>query len=153
MKIVGVIMGKIKRKEEDIFNKILYLFIVVIGFTFAFSLLINKHQESSLADVYNEYFHESTIVGKQIVAKDVDCFYPKYYIALFMGMDYVVQEINYYETESQFKLDFSRNTYRIIDYDKSKKMIHNEITVGRGIYTEVLNDFASIVGAEKIVII
>ena len=146
-------MGRIQKKEEDVFNKILYLFIVVIGFTFAFALLVNKQQNNKLADVSSEYFHETTIVGKQIVAKDVDTFYPKYYMALFMGNDYVVQEINFYETESQFKLDFSRKTYQIIDYDKSKKMIRNEIKIGRGIYTDVLNDFASIVGAENIVII
>ena len=73
-----------RRKQEKNFNKFIYVFIVALGFTFAFVLLIDKQQKDQLADIRNETFYQSTITGKQIVAKDLDTIYPKYYIFYLM---------------------------------------------------------------------
>ena len=146
-------MKDVNKKNEKIFNKVLYLFIVVIGFSFVFVLLINKQQNASLGDVTRSYFKERTIENIQIVARDKDTIYPKYYMALFMDDEYVIHEVNFYETESQFNLEFSRETYRILDYDRSKKMIRKELKVGRGLYSEILNDFASVVGVDNLEIL
>ncbi len=151
--MVGENMEKVKKKEEKIFNKVLYLFIVVVGFSFAFVLLINKQQDNNYGDVRNNYFNERTIMGKQIVARDKNSIYPRYYMALFMGNEYVVHVINYYETESQYNLDFSRDTFTILDYDRSKKMIRNAVTKGKGIFTDVLNELDNIIGVDGLEII
>ena len=141
------------KKKEKSLNKVLYSFIVVVSFSFAFVLLINKQQTKNLGDIASEKYHERTIYGKQIVAKNVDSIYPKYYIALFMDNTYIIQSLDFYETESQFKLDFSREKYNIIDYDKSKKMIRYELKKGKGSFEEVMDNFASIIGVDNIEIL
>ena len=138
------------KKKEKVFNKILYLFIVVVGFSFAFALLINKQQQNNLADVNNSKYNEKTIYGKQVVARDMDSIYPKYYIALFMDNSYVIQSIDFYDTNSQYELDFSREKYSIIDYDKSQKMIRYEIKRGKASYEELRDNFAAIIGVDNI---
>ena len=137
-------------KELNVFNKTLYVFIVTIIFTLAFTLLIKKQQGDNLGDITNTSFNVKSVYGKTLVAKDLDMIYPKYYVAYFDGNDYIIHTFNYYNTESQYDLEFQRLLYSIVDYNHNDNMIRCELTRGIGNYDYVKNIFKDIVNANNL---
>ena len=137
-------------KELNIFNKTLYVFIVAITFTFAFTILIKKQQGNNLADIANDSLNVRSVYGKTLVAKDMDMIYPKYYVAYFDGNDYLIHSFNYYNTESQYDLEFQRLLYSIVDYNKDDNLIRCELNRGVGSYDYVKNNFNDIVNAKNL---
>ena len=58
---------------------------IIILFMFAFIILIGKQQEREniLADIVDNEFYLRTIPSKQLVVKDLDAIYPRYYVVYF----------------------------------------------------------------------
>lgn len=146
-------MANESNQSLNTFNKVVCLFIVVITFSFLFVVLIRKQQGNNLGDLLvSSKLQEKTIYGKEILARDMDAIYPKYYVVYTMNNTYVVQSINYYETESQFNLEFSRLLNSIADYNRKEKMIRYDVSRGEASYDELKNNLSFYVGAPNLVI-
>lgn len=145
--------NKNKEKEEELssFNKVLYLFIVVIIFGFAFAILINKQQNSTLADISGA-FNVKTINNRILVSQDMNSIYPKYYVAYFYDDVYEIHTYNYYNTVSQFDLEFNRLLDKIIDYNRKDNMIRTYDLRGVGTFKYVKDNLESIVGVNNLMI-
>lgn len=121
------------------------LFIVIIVFTLAFVLLINKQREDEyLADIMENNLNVKPEVGKIIVARDMHAIYPKYYVIFIDNNHYSLYVYNYYETVSQYNLEFNRLIDKIVDYNIKEKMIRYLDHRGYGTYYEVINNLSSI---------
>lgn len=139
-----------KEKNRDVFNKVLYLSIVVIVFGFAFWLLIrNQYSEVKNGDISGKFAYH-TIEDKQIVAQDMSSIYPKYYVAFIYQNGYIVHSFNYYNTASQYELEFNRLLNIMVDYNAKNNMIRCFDSKGFGNYEYVKNNFGDIVGNENI---
>ncbi len=92
----------VERKVKDNSTKYLCLFIVVIAFTFAFMLLINKQNSSYMNDINDGGFNIKPVEGEVIVARDMDAIYPKYYVAYTAEDNFTIYVYNYYDTVSQY---------------------------------------------------
>lgn len=133
------------------FNKVLCLFIVVIAFSFAFVVLVKKQQGNNLGDMaFNSSFSGKTIYNKEILARDMEAIYPRYFSVYTLNNSYNIQCVNYYETESQFDLEFSRLIDSIIDYNRKEKMIRYTVSEGYLPYDEVKDNLARIVGVNNL---
>lgn len=139
-----------KDKNKIVFNKVLYLSIIIIVFGFAFWLLIrNQYNESKNGDISNNFAYH-TIAGKQIVAQDLDSIYSKYYVAFIYQNGYIVHAFNYYNTASQYELEFNRLIDLIVDYNAKNNMIRSFYTKGTDDYNYVKDNFKSIIGKDNI---
>jgi hypothetical protein len=122
------------------------MFVVVITFTLAFALLINKQKgDSYLNDMKENNIGVTPEVGKTIVAKDMEAIYPKYYVVYINGDSYSIYVYNYYETISQYNLEYNRLIDSIVDYNAKDKMIRYIHSSGFGTYDEVLNNLSTLV--------
>ena len=132
--------------KKDNSTKILCLFIVIIAFTLAFALLINKQDGNAelLADVKNNSFNIQPEEGKVIVARDMTAIYPKFYVVYVNDETYSAYAFNYYETTSQYNLEYNRLIDSIVDYNIKEKMIRTFIGRDYGTYDEVLNNLSFI---------
>ena len=143
-----------KRKEHKKNNektKLWYLFIVIISFTMAFVLLINKQKEDTyLADIEESSFNIKPEVGKTIVAKDEYAIYPKYYVVFVNNSNYTIYVYNYYDTISQYNLEFNRLISKIVDYNINDKMIRYMHSKGYGTYNEILKNLSVLVENENL---
>ena len=138
-------------QRKDNSTKYLCLFIVIVGFAFAFALLIDKQQNGSYMNDINEgSFNVKPEVGKVIVARDIDAIYPKYYVAYTEGDSYSIYVYNYYETTSQYELEYNRLIDKIVDYNAKDKMIRYIYDRGYGTYNEVLNNLSMIVNVKNL---
>lgn len=144
---------KDKKKSMINFNKVLYLFIIVISFSFAFVMLIKKQQNDNLGDVDLAYLTEKTVYNKQIVVQDLDSIYPRYFVLYFSGDEFVTHSYNYYNTESQYDLEFSRYIKQMVDYNRKEYMIRYIYNNGYGIYDNVKQDVSNILNLSNIKII
>ena len=133
--------------------KFVCLFIVIIAFALAFVLLINKqNKDTYLADIEESNFSVKPQVGKVIVAKDEDAIYPRYYAIFINDNIYSIYVYNYYDTISQYNLEFNRLKDQIVDYNIKDKMIRYLHTKGYGTYDEVLNNLPLLIDSENITI-
>ena len=139
-----------KMNDNDKSMKFLCTFIVVIAFTLAFALLINKQEKNNLADVGNNKFSITPERGKVIVAKDMAMIYPKYYVVYFDNDMYSIYAFNYYETISQYNLEFNRLIDSIVDYNKNEKMIRVLHSRGYGSYDDVLEELSVLVNSNEL---
>ena len=135
-------MKKIKKNNKSF--KILYLFVVIIIFTLAFVLLVNRQNEKKLADSIESSFNIKPEVGKVIVARDMHAIYPKYYVIFIDNNRYSLYVYNYYDTVSQYNLEFNRLIDKIVDYSMKDKMIRYLDSRGYGTYNEILNNLSII---------
>ncbi len=140
------------KKKKDNSNKFLCLFIVIIAFTLAFALLISKQDGNTelLADVKNNNFNVVPEVGKTIVARDMTAIYPKFYVAYINDSVYSIYEYNYYETTSQYNLEYNRLIDSIVDYNIKDKMIRTFNSRGYGTYDGVLNNLSTLVNCSDL---
>ena len=141
---------KVQEKPKDNSTKYLCLFIVIIAFTFAFMLLINKQNGLYMNDMNDGGFDVSPEYGKVIVARDMDAIYPKYYVVYTNSDSYSIYVYNYYETVSQYELEYNRLIDRIVDYNAKDNMIRYIYDRGYGTYDEVLNNLSMLVGASNL---
>ena len=141
-------MKKIKKNNKSF--KILYLFVVIIIFTLAFVLLVNRQNEKKLADSIESNFNIKPEVGKVIVARDMHAIYPKYYVIFIDNNRYSLYVYNYYDTVSQYNLEFNRLIDKIVDYSMKDKMIRYLDSRGYGTYNEVLNNLSIITECTKL---
>ncbi len=137
-------------QRKDSSTKYLCLFIVVIAFTFAFALLINKQKNDSYMNDMNDSFGVTPEVGKTIVARDMNAVYPKYYVVNVDGENYTIYIYNYYETTSQYELEYNRLIDKIVDYNAKDKMIRYLYGRGYGTYNEILNNLSQLVDSSNL---
>lgn len=140
------------KKKKDNSTKFLCLFIVVIAFTLVFALLISKQEGNPelLADVRNNSFNVKPEIGKVIVARDMTAIYPKFYVVYIDDDMYSIYEYNYYETVSQYNLEYNRLINSIVDYNIKEKMIRTINGRGYGTYNEVLDNLSSLVNCNDL---
>lgn len=141
----------VTEKQKDDSIKYLSLFIVIITFTFAFMLLINKQNSNSYMNDINEGgFNITPEVGKVIVARDMNAIYPKYFVVYTNTDNYSIYVYNYYDTISQYELEFNRLIDKIVDYNEKDKMIRYIYDRGYGTYNEVLNNLSMLVDCNNL---
>ena len=141
---------KAPSKQKDNSTKYLCLFIVVIAFTFAFMLLINKQNNSYMNDISEGGFNVKQETGKVIVARDMDAVYPKYYVVYTDEDDYTIYVYNYYDTISQYELEYNRLIDSVVDYNAKDRMIRYIFDRGYGTYSEVLSNLSMLVGVSNL---
>ncbi len=137
-------------KAKDNSMRYLYLFVVVVAFAFAFLLLINMQDGVYMNDLGDGGFDVTPEVGKVIVARDMNAIYPKYYVVYTDSEEYSIYVYNYYETVSQYELEFNRLIDRIVDYNEKDKMIRYLYDRGYGTYPEVLNNLSMLVDSSNL---
>ena len=141
------------KKQQSSGTKFLCLFIVVIAFTLAFVFLINKQQQDVYyANMKDNKFSVKPEEGKVIVAKDLNAIYPKYYVAYINDDEFSLYVYNYYETSSQYDLEFNRLIDKIVDYNAKDKMIRYLQSRGYGTYSNVLSNLPSLVECDNLLI-
>ena len=141
---------EVATKPKDYSTRYLCMFIVVIAFTFAFMLLINKQNNNYMNDIADGGFNVKPEVGKTIVARDMDAIYPKYFVIYTNDDVYTIYVYNYYDTVSQYELEYNRLIDDIVDYNEKDKMIRYIYDRGYGTYNEVLNNLSVLVGVNNL---
>ena len=135
-----------KQNNQNQGTKFLCMFIVVIAFALAFAMLINKQKgDAYLNDLKENNIGVTPEVGKTIVAKDMSAIYPKYFVVYINDDSYSIYVYNYYETISQYNLEYNRLINSIVDYNAKDKMIRYIHSRGYGTYDEVLNNLSTLV--------
>ena len=143
-------VAKVERKKDNS-TKYLCLFVVVVAFSLAFALLINRQQNGSyMNDLAGNGFNVKPEVGKVIVARDMKAIYPKYYVVYTEEDEYSIYVYNYYDTTSQYELEYNRLIDDIVDYNAKDKMIRYLYDRGYGTYNEVLNNLSMIVNSTNL---
>ena len=133
------------------FSKIVKLVLVLVVFITIFVFLINIKKQSGLADIVDNSFKETTVRGKKLVAQDMDAIYPKFYVVYFDNDNtFIIHCFNYYETESQYRLEFNRLIDDIVDYNQNNNMIRYVYSSGIGSYDEVLNELSLIIDSSNL---
>ncbi len=140
---------KTVEQPKDNSMKYLYLFIVVVAFAFAFLLLINMQKSVYMNDLEGG-FNITPEVGKVIVARDMTAVYPRYYVVYTDNDEYTIYVYNYYETTSQYELEYNRLIDRIVDYNEKDKMIRYLFDRGYGTYDVVLNNLSMLVDSTNL---
>ena len=141
---------KVPEKKNESSTKYLYLFIVIVVFSFAFGLLINKQNDNYLNDLKENNLGVTPELGKVIVARDMNAIYPKYYVIYTDDNEYSIYVYNYYETSSQYELEYNRLKNEIVDYNVRDKMIRYLYDRGYGTYNEVINNLPMIVDSDNL---
>jgi hypothetical protein len=113
-------------------------------------LLIDKKNNDYMNDIHDGGFNVSPEVGKVIVARDMDAIYPKYYVVYTDDDSYSIYVYNYYETVSQYELEFNRLIDDIVDYNEKDRMIRYLYDRGYGTYNEVLNNLSMLVNSTNL---
>ena len=88
--------------------------------------------------------------GKIIVARDMRAIYPKYYVARVDDDEFSIYVYNYYETTSQYELEYNRLIDNIVDYNIKDKMIRYLFGRGYSTYDELLNNLSTIVECKNL---
>ena len=144
-------MKKSNKKKKENRTKLLLLMVVVVAFTLAFVLLIKKQFDNTyLNDVVGSKLNVTPEIGKTIVAKDTGSIYPKYYVVNINEDYYTIYVYNYYETASQYELEFNRLIDSIVDYNAKDNMIRYIHSRGYGTYYEILNNLSTLVESNNL---
>ena len=125
---------------------------IVILFIYAFIILISKQQDNNvLADISDANFNLKTIPAKQLVLRDFNAIYPKYYVFYFDNTDntYIIHSFNYYQTDSQYELEFNNHLKKLVDYDYSEYMIRYIYKEGNGNYNSLMEDISVIIDSDN----
>ena len=121
-----------------------------IAFTFAFMLLVNKQNNSYMNDMTDGGFDIQPEVGKTIVARDMDAVYPKFFVVYINDDSYSIYVYNYYDTISQYELEYNRLIDSIVDYNAKDRMIRYIYDRGYGTYEEVLDSLPMLIGVSNL---
>lgn len=132
-------------------NRVLQIVGICILFVFAFLLLIDKQRKDNLGDIADTSFGVATIKGQRLVVRDLDSIYPHYLVVYFDNSNnYVIHSFNFYQTESQYDLEYHRLLNHIIDYDRSEYMIRYTYQKGVGSYDYVFNNIENVTGIKNL---
>ena len=133
-------------------NKLINIVLITLLFVFAFVILIDRQKNNNLGDMGFTKFDLKTIVGKQLVVRDMDAIYPKYYVIYFNQKDnsYIIHNFNYYETRSQYDLEFNRLLKSVVDYNVDDYMIRILHSKGLGSFNEIKNNLSYIIGSNNL---
>ena len=140
-------MKKKKKKEKD-YGLSIRIGILIL-FIYAFIALISKQQENNLllGDIIDNEFYLRTVPTKQLVVRDMEAIYPRYYVFFFDNTDstYIVHSYNYYQTDSQYELEFNNHLKYLVDYNYGDYMIRYVYGNGEGNYYDVIENLPSII--------
>lgn len=140
--------------EKNGLKKGLTLVGVLVVFVGAFVLLIDKKKkEEMLGDVNESNFKLKTQEGKQLVVKDMDSSYDKYYVIYFGEDTFDIHAFNYYNNDFEYENGFNNLISNVIDYNKNERMIRLLYTKGLGSYDSVLTNLSSILESSNLKII
>lgn len=147
-------VGEDMKTDEINGSKNVYKFIgffaITLSFVLVFVLLLNKHTDN-LGDKLESSFNYETIPLKQLVARNTDSIYPQYFVAFFAkDGSFIVHNFNYYETNSQYDLEYNRLFDKVIDYNPNQNMLRIKYYEGAGNYNEVKNNFGRIIGVDSL---
>ena len=78
--------------------------------------------------------------------------YPKYYVVYVNDNHYSLYVYNYYETVSQYNLEYNRLIDKIVDYNIKDKMIRYIASNGYGTYNEILNNLQELTECNDLMI-
>lgn len=137
------------RKKRN--KKIITTILSIIIFIIAFILLINKNT-SNQGDIKETSFNITPEYQKRIVLEDMDSIYKRYFVIYLDNTDntYIVHSFNYYNTQSQYELEFNRLKEKILDYNINEYYIRYLYNEGIGSYNDVLNNINSITNSRNI---
>ena len=147
-------MRKKKVNNSKKGNFAIYLGIVLI-FVAAFIFLIDmqnrNNDDNVLADVVDGHDTLRTIEGRQIVVRDLKAIYPKYFVIYIDSTDntYIVHSFNYYQTVSQYELEYNNHLNSIVDYNYNEYMIRYVYGKGEGTYNQILDTLSFIIGTDN----
>ena len=139
-----------KMKEKN-YNLSIRIGIIIL-FIYAFIILISKQQGvNTLADIVDANFNIKSIPSKQIVVRDLNAIYPKYFVFYIDNTDntYLVHTFNYYQTDSQYELEFNKFLKNIVDYDYSEYMIRYVFGSGTANYNELIEQISFIIDSDN----
>ena len=124
---------------------------IIILFIFAFIILIDKQQDNNLGDINDNYLQYKSIAEKQIVVRDLNAIYPKYFVFYLDNTDntYIVHSFNYYQTDSQYELEFNNHIKYIVDYNYSEYMIRYVYDKGYGNYDYLISEISRIIDSDN----
>ena len=82
----------------------------------------------------------------------MDSIYKRYFVIYLDNTDntYIVHSFNYYNTQSQYELDFHRLKETIVDYNINEYYIRNFYKEGMGTYQEVFRNLENITNLRNI---
>ena len=137
------------RKKRN--KKIITTILSIIIFIIAFILLINKNT-SNQGDIKETSFNITPEYQKRIVLEDMDSIYKRYFVIYLDNTDntYIVHSFNYYNTQSQYELEFHRLKEKILDYNINEYYIRYVYSDGFGSYNDVLNNLENITDSRNI---
>ena len=139
-----------KMKEKN-YNLSIRIGIIIL-FIYAFIILISKQQGvNTLADIVDANFNIKSIPSKQIVVRDLNAIYPKYFVFYIDNTDntYLVHTFNYYQTDSQYELEFNKFLKNIVDYDYSEYMIRYVFGSGTAKFNELIEQISFIIDSDN----
>ena len=143
--------NKQENKKQVNSNKLVYLLIVIVAFTIAFIILINRqNKDTYYLNTTDNSFNIKSKYGETIVARDGDAIYPKYYVAYINDNHYSIYVYNYYDTASQYELEFNRLLDQIVDYNADERMIRYLDSDGYATYNEVRSNLAILTGCDNL---
>ncbi len=136
-----------KKRNKKIFTSILSIIIFII----AFILLINKNNDNQ-GDIKETSFNIMPLSNERIVLEDMDSIYKRYFVIYLDKTDntYIIHSFNYYNTLSQYELDFHRLKETIVDYNINEYYIRNFYKEGMGTYQEVFRNLENIINLRNI---
>ena len=139
-------MTKKKRNK-----KIITTIFSIIIFILSFILLINKNNDN-LGDIKETSFNIVPSYKERIVLEDMDSIYKRYYVIYLDNTDntYIVHSFNYYNTQSQYELEFQRLKDKILDYNINEYYIRYLYKEGIGNYSNILNNIENITDSRHI---
>ncbi len=139
-------MTKKKRNK-----KIITTIFSIIIFILSFILLINKNNDN-LGDIKETSFNIVPSYKERIVLEDMDSIYKRYYVIYLDNTDntYIVHSFNYYNTQSQYELEFQRLKDKILDYNINEYYIRYLYKEGIGDYSNILNNIENITDSRHI---
>ena len=137
------------RKKRN--KKIITVLLSIIIFIISFILLINKNT-SNQGDIKETSFNITPEYKERIVLEDMDSIYKRYFVIYLDNTDntYIVHSFNYYNTQSQYELEFHRLKEKILDYNINEYYIRYIYNEGIGSYSDVLNNLENITNSRNI---
>jgi len=136
-----------KKRNMKIFTTILSIIIFIL----AFILLINKNSNNQ-GDIKETSFNILPSFNERIVVEDMDSIYKRYFVIYLDNTDntYIVHSFNYYNTLSQYELEFQRLKETVVDYNINEYYIRYLYKKGIGTYQDVLNNLKNIINSRNI---
>ena len=92
------------------------------------------------------------LFNERIVLEDMNSIYKRYFVIYLDKTDnsFIIHSFNYYNTLSQYELDFNRLKEKIVDYNINENYIRYVYSSGIGNYNDVINNIENILDTKYI---